>query len=380
MPELFNPHSNEWLLNKFEIYKDLRSRDTAYYSEKYKMHIFTRYSDVKSILSNPEVFSSGRGNLINEHEFRFGRTLGASDDPSHSIFKNIVKNAYSKENISRIAEVFERNAKVLLVKKTLNISQVIEELSAWATAELLNLPYEKEKIKNLALDIQRRSPLAVANNADPASDDEFIKLVQLAIKSKIEPTGPGIYKEVIEKHPADLRPLMSLCQGPTISGASSLTGALQFLTLDLYRHGIIEKLLKDNQLIPQAIEESLRLHASTGRFSRTVTKDITLHGINLSPGDRVVACLDAANRDPAQYDNPDQFDLTRNTTGNMAFGYGMHACIALAISKSLMYKYLEVLLDQIGNYKVTTEDSNLLYVITSSGNNDMISNIIIKSA
>jgi len=57
----------------------------------------------------------------------------------------------------------------------------------------------------------------------------------------------------------------------------------------------------------------------------------------------------------------------------------MHACIALAISKSLMHKYLEVLLDQIGNYKVMTEDSNLLYVMTSSGNNDMISNIVIES-
>jgi cytochrome P450 len=377
MLELFDPHSNEWLLNKFEIYKDLRSRNTAYYSEKYKMHIFTRHSDVKAILSNPEVFSSARGNLVNEHEFRFGRTLGASDDPDHNIFKNIVKNAYSKENISRIAEVFERNAKILLVKKSLNISEVIEELSAWATAELLNLPYEKEKIKNLVLDIQRRSPLAVANSTNTASDDEFIKIVQWAIKSKIEPAGPGIYKEFIEKHPADLRPLISLFQGPTISGASSLTGALQFLTLDLYRHGVIEKLLKDNQLIPQAIEESLRLHASTGRFSRTVTKDITLHGIDLVPGNRVVACLDAANRDPLQYDNPDRFDLNRNTTGNMAFGYGMHACIALAISKSLMHKYLEVLLDQIGNYKVTTEDSNLSYVMTSSGNNDMISNLVI---
>jgi cytochrome P450 len=377
MPELFNPHSNEWLLNKFEIYKDLRRRDTAYYSEKYKMHIFTRYSDVKTILSNPDIFSSARGNLVNEHEFRFGRTLGASDDPAHSIFKNIVKNAYSKENISRIAEVFERNAKALLVKKTLNISEVIEELSAWATAELLNLPYEKEKIKNLVLDIQRRSPLAVANSTNTASDDEFIKIVQWAIKSKIEPTGPGIYKEFIEKHPADLRPLISLFQGPTISGASSLSGALQFLTLDLYRHDIIETLLKNKQLIPVAIEESLRLHASTGRFSRTVTKDITLHGIDLVPGNRVAACLDAANRDPIQYDNPDQFDLNRNTTGNMAFGYGMHACIALAISKSLMHKYLEVLLDQIGSYKVTTEDSNLSYVMTSSGNNDMIFNLVI---
>lgn len=378
--ELFNPHSTEWLLNKFEIYKDLRNRDSAYYSEKYKMHIFTRHTDVKTILSNPDVFSSGQGNLVNENEFRFGRTLGASDNPTHEVFKNIVKNAYGKENISRISAIFEEQAKTLLAGKTLNISEVIEELSAWAIAELLNLPYEKEKIKSLILHIQRYSPLAVANNIDAASSDEFVKLVLQAIQSRIEPKGPGIYKEFIEKHPKDLRPVISLFQGPTLSGASSLTGALQFLTLDLFRHGLVKTVLENRQLIPAAVEESLRYHASTGRFTRTVTQDIRLHNINLRPGDRVTACLDAANRDPAQYANPDHFDLNRNTTGSMTFGYGMHACIALAISKSLMHKYLEVLLDQTGDYTISTVDSELSYVITASGNNDMISNVFIEAA
>lgn len=343
------------------------------------MYIFTRHSDVKTILSSPDIFSSARGNLVNENEFRFGRTLGASDNPTHDVFKNIVKNAYGKENISRIAEVFEVKAKLLLKGKTLNVSETIEELSAWAIAELLNLPYEKEKIKNLIFDIQRYSPLAVANYTDAASSDEFVKLLQQAIKSRIEPKGPGIYKEFIEKHPTDLKPVISLFQGPTLSGASSLTGALQFLTVDLFRHGLVKTVLENQQLIPAAVDESLRLHASTGRFSRTVTQDIRLHGVDLKPGDRVTACLDAANRDPAQYANPDQFDLNRNTTGNMAFGYGMHACIALAISKSLMQKYLEVLLDQIGNYVVSTKDSELSYVITASGNNDMISNVFIEA-
>ena len=342
------------------------------------MQIFTRHSDVKAILSNPDVFSSARGNLVNENEFRFGRTLGASDNPAHDVFKNIVKNAYGKENIARIADIFEEKAKTLLVSKTLNISEVTEELSSWAITELLNLPYEKEKIKNLITNIQRYSPLAVADNTDAAGSDEFVKLVQQAIKSRTEPAGPGIYKEFIEKHPAGLKPVISLFQGPTLSGASSLTGALQFLTVDLYRHRLINTLLDNRQLIPAAVDESLRYHASTGRFSRTVTQDISLHGVDLKPGDRVTACLDAANRDPAQYENPDQFDLSRNTTGSMAFGYGMHACIALAISKSLMHRYLEVLLDQIGNYAVSTKDSDFLYVMTASGNNDMISNVVIE--
>lgn len=344
------------------------------------MHIFTRHSDVKTILSTPDVFSSGQGNLVNENEFRFGRTLGASDNPAHDVFKNIVKNAYGKENISRIAAVFEEQAKTLLTGKTLNVSEAIEELSAWSIAELLNLPYEKEKIKNLILHIQRYSPLAVAKNINLTGSDEFKKILNDALISKFAAPGPGIYKEFIDNHPQNLQPVVSLFHGPTLSGASSLTGALQFLTVDLFRHGLIKTVLDNRQLIPAVVEESLRYHASTGRFSRTVIQDIRLHGVDLKPGDRVTACLDAANRDPAQYENPDRFDLYRNTTGSMAFGYGMHACIALAISKTLMQKYLEVLLDRMGDYTVTTKDSDFLYVMTASGNNDMISNLFIEAA
>ena len=168
--------------------------------------------------------------------------------------------------------------------------------------------------------------------------------------------------------------------GPTISGASSLTGGLQFLTLDLFREKQLDMLLNDRSLIPNAVNESLRFHASTGRFSRTVTQPITMHGVDLKPGDRVALCLESANRDPLKFPNPDRFILDRNTSGHVAFGHGVHACIALAISKNLMQSWLEILLDSYGPYKVDTQNSDLKYVLTASGNDDMITNIKISSA
>ena len=157
-----------------------------------------------------------------------------------------------------------------------------------------------------------------------------------------------------------------------------MTGALQFLTLDLYREGQLENVINDRTLIPAAIDESLRFHASTGRFSRTVIAPVTIHGVSLKPGDRVALCLESANRDPERFPDPDKFILERDTSGHLAFGYGVHACIALAISKSLMTAYLEILLDSIGKYKVTTENKDLRYVMTASGNDDMINNIHIE--
>ncbi len=380
MTELFNPHSNEWLSNKFEIYKELRTQEKAYYSEKYKMYVFTRYDDVKFILTNPDIFSSAYGNLICEEEFRFGRTLGASDNPMHEVYKNIVKNAYSKDNIDRILSVVEpKIAALLSAKEEFNISTVIDEISAWVTTEMLNFPCDKEMMKTLIVNVQRHSPMCVSENVISQYAEDFKNLTtDIAFIKKLPATGPGIYKEFIENHPTDIKPVVSLFQGPTISGASSMTGALQFLTLDLYRENVLSKLIKNPSLIPNAINESLRFHASTGRFSRTVMSEITLQGVTLPAGTRVAVCLDAVNRDPAKFENPDEFDLNRDTTGHLAFGYGVHACIALAISKAVMSRYLEILINTLGNYQITTSNNDLKYVMTASGNNDMISNINIK--
>jgi cytochrome P450 len=374
----FNPHCNDWLLNKFEIYKTLRNFDKAYYSEKYNVHVITRYDDVKNALSDPVTFSSAKGNLIVEDENRFDMTLGASDDPIHTIYKNIAFAAYSKDNIQRISDCTKEHIKKLLCKGTINISEVIEEISAWTTVEILNLPYDKKYIKDLIIDIQRHCSLSVTNEVDDSSLIEMKKiLASLTIINPVKSTGPGIFHEYMNNNPTGAT-VLSLITGPFLSGASGLTGALQFLTLDLYRENQLSVLLSDRGLIPLAINESLRFHASTGRFSRTVTKDVTLHNVNLKPGDRVALCLDSANRDPAIFTEPDTFDVHRNTSGHLGFGYGAHACIALAISKAIMAVYLNELLNN-GEYLVITKNEDLKYVMTASGNNDMIHNIIIDT-
>jgi cytochrome P450 len=378
--ELFDPHNGAWLLNKFETYKQLRSRDTAYWSEKYQMYIITRYDDVMFALNNPEIFSSAEGNLIVEESSRLGQTLGASDNPFHDTLKNIVKNAYSKDNIQRIADVFVDRCKELIKPiDNLNISEIIEDLSATVTAEIINPPFKKEEIKQYVKHIQKYHFSAVKYDTDDTGHHMFSDLlISMAIVMQLPPKGPGIYKEFVTNNPEKVHAL-SLFTGPAISGASSLTGALEILTLDLFRENKIDIILADRSLIPQLVNESLRFHASTGRFSRTVKQKIRLHGIDLEPGTRVAVCLESANRDSSVFPDPDKFLLGRNTTGQVAFGHGVHACVALAIAKNLMQVWVDQLLDLYGKYKVVTENKDLAYVITASGNDDMISNVCLST-
>lgn len=381
--EYFNPHSNEWLQNKFEIYKNLRKQDTAYFSEKYQMHILTRYADVAFALANPDIFSSAKGNLIVESPFRFGMTLGASDKPRHDFYKNIAKNAYSKDNINSVVSEFKSYARELLVGHSVNLSDVIDHLSARVSAEIIGLPCNKQEVTDLIVDIQRRSSTCVSTNIDDTSWNTMheLYLKKFIFGNTTITTQPGIYKEFMNywnTSTEDFKNVgFSLFTGPMISGASSMSGALQFLTLDLYNNGLIDTLLADRSLIPNAVNEALRYRASTGRFSRTVTTEITMHGVSLKPGDKVAVCLESANRDPEKFNNPDTFDLHRTTNGHLGFGHGVHACIAMAVSKAVMTAYLEVLLD-FGKYQAVTDPTDYQYVMTASGNNDMISNLIIE--
>lgn len=374
----YDPYSNEWLLNRFDTYKDLRTRDTAYWCEKYQVHVLTRYDDVFFALNNPKIFSSASGNLLIEDGSRFGKTLGASDNPLHDQYKNVVINAFHKDNINRIAAVMTEKAIELFEDKTeLDISDVTEKLAAWVTTEIINSPLNKDVAQEITLKTHRYHPLVSFEHADPNANKNFMGLYN-RINLKIPSKGPGIYREYINNNPKDIDAI-SIIAGSMMTGPGSLGGALQYLTLDLFYENQLDRLLQDRSLIPQAVNESLRFRAAVGRFTRTVTEDITLHNVNLKPGDRVAICLESANRDESRWYKPDEFIINRNdTVKNLAWGHGAHACIALAISKEMLRLYLKLLLDKVGKYEILTKPSDLKYVLMYGGNISIMSNIMLR--
>lgn len=377
----FDPHSNEWLLNRFEVYKDLRARDTAYWSDKFQAYVITRYDDVYFALTNPKIFSSARGNLLVENSVRYQKTLGASDNPYHTEFKNIVLNAYTKDNVERIASVFREKMIGHFQNKTeINISKITDDLSAWMVTELLNFPVDKDIMHKAVLNIHQNEPKIHLFGPDDNPKDltEEYKVVYETFGRRLPSTGPGVYHECMTNNPNNVEAIF-LVVANILSGTGSLVGALQYLTLDIYEQNQLDVLLNDRSLIPDAVNESLRFHTSTGRFGRTVAEEITMHGIDLKPGDRVVLCLESANHDPTKFVDAEKFILSRNDNAkHLGWGYGIHACIALAISKEILQLYLETLLDKAGRYAIMTKHSELKYTYVKGGNIDMMSNIMLR--
>lgn len=377
--ELYDPFDAEWLKNKFEYYEKMRAMDKPYWSEKYQMYIFTKYADVISILSQPEIFISGEGNLIKDSPYRYNRTPGASDGDIHTKMRLVVKDAYSKSRMGATNEALTSKARELIREELQNdeidINFVIQMSTAYMVAEMLNLPYNLDYIAELVYSIQQHSSRVVQDNQDDTDYDEFVAMIRAAVeKDDYESPGPGVFDEFMAK--SKTHKMISLFTGPAISGAYSMISALQFMVVNLARTGALAEVLADRSLIPNAVKEELRFDATTGKFKRTCTQEINIGGVDLKPGDKVGTCLDAAMRDPAVFPDPNTFDMHRKLGKSTPFGYGPHACAGQALARAGLEAFLEVFLEEVGDYELVTDD--LEYVITATGNNEVLKDLIIR--
>ena len=380
--ELYDPFDKEWLKHKFKYYDQMREMDTAYWSKKYNMYVFTRNKDVIHILSKPETFISGQGNLVIDKPYRYGMTPGASDGKRHAYYRRTVKDAYSKSRIDAVNNSIKVKATELLKNQTdepFDIANIIRIVSAYMSAEVINLPgVDKEYLTNLIVGIQLNSDRTVMHDTNNAEYDEFVKIIRNLLDNKVEATGPGIYKEFVENTVQYPQTPISLFTGPVISGCYSMISALEFTVFNLYKEHVLEELLANKDLISNTVDEALRFNATTGKFARTVAEPIRIHNVDLKPGDKVAVCLDAASRDPEIFENPNTFNIHRKTSKSTPFGYGPHACAGQSIARSGLEQFLETFLEIVGNYEVITTEETLEYIITATGNNEVVEKILIK--
>ena len=123
------------------------------------------------------------------------------------------------------------------------------------------------------------------------------------------------------------------------------------MTTSLFWHllstpGALGAVEADRSLIPNAIEESLRLEPAASRVDRYATQDVELGGASIRTGDLVIVSLTAANRDPATYVDPDRFDPHReNARSHVTFAQGPHACVGLHLARLETQAALEAALD-----------------------------------
>ena len=377
--ELFNPHSNEWLINKYKYYDILRDKSELWWSSKYQLYPITRYSDVIYALHTPEMFSSSNGNLINEFPRRIGKTLASTDNPRHDELKNLIKDAYSKQNIDRVStSVANISENIFKDLQDLSLSEICLHISSWLSIEILNIQYDRKVLHNLLLDMLKHSDKSISSKYYTTNEDSsivFSSILRQLLINKVPAEGEGVYSEYLKNCDLETHGLFFFTAA-IYPGGTSTAGALQFLLYDLFTNdNARSSIINNNDLIRPAVLESLRYNTATSRFLRTTMQDIEVQGTPIPKGTRVALCLDSANRDPRQWQNPSVFDINRNTSKALSFGYGIHTCIAQAITRETLIKVLAKFLKNYPNYKITPEKDKFMYLMTAPGNFDFVTNL-----
>ena len=107
-----------------------------------------------------------------------------------------------------------------------------------------------------------------------------------------------------------------------------------------------EDCVKDRSLLDQAVEEGLRWRATDPVFPRLCTQDAEVEGVLVPAGVRVDMCLGAANHDPDKFKDPEKYDIYRDKSHQMGFGFGPHRCLGMDVARQEMIVAISGLMDR----------------------------------
>ena len=115
------------------------------------------------------------------------------------------------------------------------------------------------------------------------------------------------------------------------------------------------------------MEETLRYDNSTQALARLATRDVELHGQRIHAGDMVVLLVGSANRDERVFDDPARYDILRDTSQSLAFGFGTHFCLGAALARLEARVGLEELWRRLPDYEIDLAASSRVHSVNVRG-------------
>jgi cytochrome P450 len=142
-----------------------------------------------------------------------------------------------------------------------------------------------------------------------------------------------------------------------LAGLDTTRGSLGYLFRHLAEHPEHrQRLIAEPELIPHAVEESLRYYTIVFGDGRKVTEDVEFHGAKLRKGDMVYGLVAGANRDPRVYDHADEFVIDRRKNNHLGFASGPHRCLGAHLARREMQVAVEEWLRVIPDFGIATDE------------------------
>jgi cholest-4-en-3-one 26-monooxygenase len=309
----------------------------------------TRADDVHAVSRDWRTYSSEVGGVTAVTEGFPIELLRAMfigmDPPKHDRLKMLFQAAFTPARIAAhepairkiVTDVFDR----LDGRDTCDlVDEVAQPAVSRVIGSFMGIPPEDDaawaRIMNTALGTGDPD---LNPDGDPAKDipEIFARCGQMIAERRENPTDDltsvlvhaDIDGHKLEEHEIVMGFFLLVAAGNDSTKATYCSGMRALMEHPDQR----QLLLDDPSLIPAAVEESLRMFPAFAHFRRTATCDTELGGQKIRKGDKVVMWYVSSNRDESRYEDPDRFDLTRNTE-HQAFGAGgRHFCLGTALAR-----------------------------------------------
>lgn len=376
----FDPYAPEIDADPFPAYKVLRDEYPCFWSEEAGMWVLSRYDDVLAALTNWRVYSSAKGNLIDEFPGRAGSTLGSSDPPRHDRLRALIQSAMTKRALDHVLEPARASCAAHLaeIREKLDRGETFDfvgDFGSKITVDLLfylfALPREgAEQVRDTAVLMVQTDPVTrQKSEAHLAAFQWMADYAERLVQDRKQNPGDDLLSNFITAE-IDGEKLLDKEVQLTVTtlimaGIESLSGFMAMFALNLADYPEARRaLVADPSLIPDAMEESLRFNTSAQRFKRCVTQDTELHGQVMKAGDFVMLAYGSANRDERMFPDPDTYDITRKPKRHVGFGGGVHACLGAMLARVACQVVFEEFLKVIPEF--SRVDETLSWVPSSN--------------
>jgi cytochrome P450 len=323
-------------------------------------YFLSRYDDLVTVYKNTKSFSSDKKkefapkygtSLLYEHHTT---SLVFNDPPAHTRVRRLIMGALSPRAIAGmegdLVALVERLLDGLAAKRDVDL---IEDFAAAIPIEvignLLGVPrQEREPLRGWSLAILGALEPVIGPEAFARGNSavkEFLSYLEtLVARRRAKPGNPDrdVLTRLIQGEDNDEDGGERLSEKELLHNCIFLLNAGHETTTNLIGNGLVtlsaipsekKRLIENPGLIKTAVEEILRFESSNQFGNRMTTQRVELGGVTLDRGTSITLGIGAANRDPLQFSDPENFDVARNPNRHLAFATGAHQCAGMALAR-----------------------------------------------